>query len=475
MKQLVFVSVLAFLFQDLKAQTEQDTTTVFKFDEFYALVLSNHPVVKQAELLPQQAAQEIRLARGSFDPKLEGSWSFKDFDETEYYNILDVSLKIPLWFPVDPKVGVERNRGTYLNRERTISDATNNRQIYAGVSVPIGQGLFIDQRRATVRQARLMQDMAEADQIKEINKILLTAAKDYWEWYYAYNNYVLMQQSITIAQDIYDRTKMAFDYGEAAAMDTVQARITLLQRITALQQANIDRIRASLALSVHLWDLNGAPLDLEDNVRPEELPLTDFRRDVLNQLVELARQNHPEIRKIDLKNRSLLVDRDLARENLKPRLDFNYYLLDQPFDPQGEQNNFMISDNYKLGVDFAFPIFLRKERAKLNQTRLKLTDNRFERDFVEREIINSINGQFNAVLTTAEILRQQQEMVNNYQLILDAERLNLENGESDLFEINVQIEKLIESQSKLLKLRSTYQKDIATLYWAAGIENLGLQ
>ena len=474
MKWLVLSSLLIVFFQNVKAQVAQDTT-VLGFDEYYRIVLSNHPVVKQAELLTQQAAQEIRLARGGFDPKLEGSWSFKDFNDDEYYNILDVSLKVPVWFPIDPKVGVERNRGQYLNNERFISDDTNNRQIYAGVSVPIGQGLFIDQRRATVRQAQLMQDMAEADQVKEINKVLLTAAKDYWEWYFAYNNYLLMQRSITIAQDIYDRTKMAFEYGEAAAMDTVQAKITLLQRITAFQEANIERIKASLRLSLNLWDLNGAPLELEDNVRPQEIDFAAFDRDLLDQLVELARLNHPEILKLDLKNRSLLVERDLARENLKPRLDVNYFLLDQPISPGGEQNGIVVSDNYKVGVDFAFPIFLRKERAKLNQTRLKLTDNRFQRDFVEREIINDINGQFNAVLTTEVILAQQEQMVNNYEIILQAEQLNLENGESDLFEINVQIENLIDSQSKLLKLRSDYQKNIMNLYWAAGIENLGLQ
>lgn len=475
MKWLVLLSIFIVFFQKIQAQQEPDTTTVLEFDEYYRLVLANHPVVKQAELLTQQAAQELRLARGGFDPKLEGSWSFKDFNETEYYNILDVSLKIPVWFPIDPKVGVERNRGTYLNRERFISPDTDNRQIYAGISVPIGQGLFIDQRRATMRQAQLMQDMAEADQVKEINKILLTAAKDYWEWYFAYNNYVLMQRSITIAQDIYDRTKMAFEYGEAAAMDTVQAKITLLQRVTAFQEANIERIKASLRLSLNLWDPNGAPLDLEDNVRPEDMDFSAFNRDLLDQLVEMARQNHPEILKLDLKNNSLMVERDLARENLKPRLDVNYFLLDQPISPGGEQNGIAVGDNYKVGVDFAFPIFLRKERAKLNQTRLKLTDNRFQRDFVEREIINDINGQFNAVLTTEIIMAQQEEMVNNYEVILQAEQLNLENGESDLFEINVQIEKLIDSQSKLLKLRSDYQKNIMNLYWAAGITNLGLQ
>ena len=455
------------------AQDETDSTVVLKFDEFYSLVLNNHPIVQQAQLLTDQAAQEVRMARGGFDPKLEGIWDFKDFKEQEYYNLLDVSLKIPTWFPIDPKFGVERNRGVFVNPENSIPPENNNRQVYAGIAIPLGKGLFIDERRATVKQALIFQDMAEAEQIKEINKVLLTAAKDYWEWYYSYNRYLLMQQSIALAQDIFDRTKLAFTYGEAAVIDTVQAKITLLKRITDFQQADIDRKVAAFTLSNHLWSPEEAPLELADNVRPEEIPIEALNENLLTELVQLARVNHPELRKLRLKNESLLIDRNMAMESLKPKLDLNYYLLNQPLDPQGESSSITLQDNYKLGVNFSFPIFLRKERGKLKQTKYKIIGNNYQQDFTERQIINDINGQFNAVTNTRNILTQQQQMVDSYQLILQAERLNLQNGESDLFKINIQIDKLIESQSKLLKLKSTYQKSIAQLYWAAGIANLG--
>ncbi|MEQ8924811.1 MAG: TolC family protein [Fulvivirga sp.] len=465
--------LLLFISFRLSVFGQSDTTVVLTFDEYYSLVINNHPIVKQSELLTADAAMELRLARGSFDPKLEGNWNFKEFKDSDYYNKLDVSLKIPTWFPINPVVGVERNLGDNLNPENFISETTDYQQVYAGVSVPIGQGLFIDQRRATIRQAQLLQEMAEAEQIKAINKILLTATKDYWEWYFAYNNYELLQRSIVLAQDIFDRTKMAHDFGEASPIDTVQAKINLLNRITAMQQANVDRIKAGLNLANHLWTANGAPLELELNVIPEQPMVNMLSATLLSELLSLALENHPELRKLDLKNQSLMVDRRLARENIKPKLNLNYYLLDQPFDYEGNSNDIIFDENYKVGVEFAFPIFLRKERAKLSQTNIKLEQNSFQLDFTERQVMNDINAQYNEAVTTASILQQQQEMVNNYELLLTAERLNLENGESDLFKLNVQMDKLIESQSKLLKLKSNYQKDVATLYWAAGVSNLG--
>lgn len=470
MKRLILLALTLFLSLRGYAQTD---SIVFTFDEYYSLVLNNHPIVKQAELLTSSAEQEVRLARGAFDPKLEGSWDFKEFKDSDYYNKLDVSLKIPTWFPVNPVVGVQRNLGEYLDPENYIAEGTDYQQVYAGISVPLGQGLFIDKRRATLQKAKLLQSMAEADQVKEINKILLTATKDYWEWYFAYNNYVLLQRSIALAQDIFDRTKMAHDYGEASPIDTVQAKINLLNRITAMQQARLESIKAGLNLSNHLWTSEGAPLELDENAIPEQPLVNTLDSELLAQLLNLALENHPELRKLNLKNESLIVERRLARENIKPKLNLNYYLLDQPFDYRGTSNDLILDENYKVGVEFALPILLRTERANLKQTNIRIEQNNYQLDFAERQVINDINGQFNAATTTASILQQQEQMVANYELLLGAERLNLENGESDLFKLNVQMDKLIESQSKLLKLKSTYQKDVATLYWAAGVSNLG--
>jgi outer membrane protein TolC len=118
------------------------------------------------------------------------------------------------------------------------------------------------------------------------------------------------------------------------------------------------------------------------------------------------------------------------------------------------------------------PILIRKERAKLAQTKIKIKGTEYERTQAEREIINEINATFNVLVNTNNIIGQQNSMAQNYDRLLRAEIINLENGESDLFKINIQQEKLIQSQSKLLKLMADYEKMKATLYWAAGVRNL---
>ncbi len=453
---------------------EESRDVVLTFDDYYYLVLTNHPLVRQAYLLEDFALEELRLARGNFDPKLRFNWMGKDFKDTEYYNLLDATVKIPTWFPVDPVIGFERNRGQYLNPENFISESTSNQQLYAGVSLPVGRGLFIDNRRAMVKQARLFVELNKAQQISAVNKVLLQAAKDYWDWYFAHRNYILMEQSIDLASDIFTRTKLAYEFGEVAAIDTVQAKIVLLNRQAAFQRANMEKAQAMLTVSNHLWDESGRPLELLENIIPGEAVHYEPESEMLQSLLTLAMENHPEIRKLEVKGDQLEVDRKLASENLKPRLNLNYYWLDQPLDTQGDWTGFGFETNYKFGVDFEFPLFLRKERGKLNQTRLKQQENAFQTDFKTWEILNEVNSEFAVLVNTDLLIDQQESMVENYQLLLQAEQLNLANGESDLFRINIQLDKLIDSETKLLKLRSTYQKSLATLYWQAGLANLAL-
>jgi outer membrane protein TolC len=466
----ILVTAVFFASHTMSAQSSMDsifvlndTIQTLSLDEFYKVVLNNHPVVKQANLLNEMAQQEIRLARGNFDPKLASSFNTKEFEDKTYYSKLDANLTYPTWFPVNPKVGYQRNVGELVNNEDVID---GERQLYAGVSIPIGRGLFTDERRTAVRQAKLFTDIATADQVKIINKILLDAAKDYWQWYNAYYQYRLSNQAVVIAQEIFTRTKVTMEQGEAAEIDTVQAKITFQTRLVDRQEALLNFLNTSILISNYLWDAEGNPLQLEGSVAPIATvgDMAFLQNELLENLVLQAKQNHPDLIKLSVKLNQLELERSLAREFLKPQLDLNYFMLSQP----GGLSELDPLNDYKVGVDFSFPLFLRKERSKVALAKLKIENTTYQRSQAEREIINQINSTFNEVRNTRLIVLQQDEVVRLYDRLLAAEMLNLENGESDLFKINIQQEKLLQAQSKLLKLTSDIQKQKALLYWAAG-------
>lgn len=451
-----------------------ETTQAFTLDNLFAVVLTHHPMVKQANLLPESAAQELRQARGSFDPKLESSYAGKEFQDKEYYAKWAATLSIPVWFPVDPKIGFEQNEGTNINPESFIPSADGYQQWVTSIRLPVGRGLFTDDRRTAIKQARLFQEIAEAEQIKQINKLLLEAAKDYWQWYFSYYNYRLLDGNTKIAAEVLERVRLNSSLGEASSLDTIQAKITWQQRRVDRQEAFLEFINQSIRISNYLWDAQELPVQLAASVVPvlesDMQVMPDRRR--LEELCQLVRQNHPDLRKLNLKLDQLEVDRKLGAEYLKPRFDITYGLINQPIGPSMTSSSFTPGSDYKLGADFSIPLFLRKERSKLAQTKLKIRSTQLERSQAERDILNQLERVANQLENTRLIIEQQSEMAENYKRLLTAELLNLQFGESDLFKINVQQEKVIQSLGKLVKLRSEYEKMKATLYWAAGIKNL---
>lgn len=439
-----------------------DSLNSFSLDNFYQIILKNHPVVSQAELLNEIARQELRYARGNFDPKLVANADHKQFDDKVYYTKVDAGLSLPTWFPVNPKVGYQNHSGALLNAEEGIP---GEEQIYAGVSIPIGKGLITDERRIAVRQAEQMKSIAEADRVKIINKILLDAAKDYWHWFFSFHQFKLIEQNVTLSKQILERTRLSARQGEASGIDTIQASINLQSRLVELQEASVTRLNAELQLSNYLWSDDKEPVLLQPS-RPvmTRLDSADIDNTTLDSLVSAAAANHPELASIAAKINQAELEKSLAREMLKPQLDLNYYALSQPT----ASRTFDLRNDYKWGVDFSIPVFLRKERSKLALADAKITSARLQKLQSQREIANRIRMQFNQYQNSKKIITQQRSIADLYEKLVSAELTNLENGESDLFKINVQQEKLIQAQVKLLKSHSELQKEKASLFWAAG-------
>ncbi len=443
-------------------QLPSDTTSL-GIDAFYRRILDHHPLVLQARLLSDQAKQEIRLARGSFDPKLEASWATKEFQDKRYFNTVQGLLSLPTRSPLTPKIGFEQRTGQLLDPSEKIP---GDQQVSAGISVPLGRGLLTDERRTALKQAQLMTTMLEAEQVKLVNKLLLEAATTYWTWYYRYQSFLLFDRASVLAKEIFDRVKLNSTQGEASVLDTVQASITWQMRMVERQEAVLQLQNARIAVSNFIWEDGLQPLDLSPDALPV-LSAADGRIDneELGRLTDLAMENHPELVKLRTKIDQLQLEQALAREFLKPRLDLNYAMLRQPstsewFDPKND---------YKMGLDLSMPLFLRKERAKLRMTGLKIENSTFELNQEQRDIRNDIQKIFNELMNVSAVLGRQQAMADSYERLMEGELLNLSNGESDLFKINIQQEKLLQAREKLIKLQAEYRKQKAYLYWAAGL------
>jgi outer membrane protein len=444
----------------------QQASTMLSYPDFYEVVIEHHPVVKQAGLLPQEAQAELLQAKGGFDPKLGVVFDRKAFKGADYYNRFDGVIKVPSWIG-DLKMGYENNSGGKLRSEES------PQLLYAGITVPIGQGLVIDARRNTLRQAQLFQQIAQAEQVKLINKVVFSAAKDYWEWYYVYQQYEQFRIGYELARVRFEGIRRRAQLGDLAAVDSTEAKIVMQDRLVMLSQAEVELQNMRLIVSNYLWDANGQPRELGTEVVPQYRRDANVTAETLQTLLSRARQQHPEILKFDFKIKQLGFEERFRREMLKPQIDFTFNFLSEPLKVQTDGiANAFLTNNHKFNVTLSQPLFLRKERGKLQQVRIKQRDALYGRQQTSREISNAVQAAYNEVRAIERQIVVQTDAVRNQEILLSAEQRKFDIGETTVFLVQTRETKLIEMRVKLAAMQAKYEKAVASLLYESGISAL---
>jgi outer membrane protein TolC len=159
---------------------------------------------------------------------------------------------------------------------------------------------------------------------------------------------------------------------------------------------------------------------------------------------------------------------------LKPTLNANFNLIADSFSskPGSAYENSFSTNNHKVGFEFSMPLFLRKERGKLQQIRIKQQSTGFELTLARREIMNDVYSAYNDVKNYERQLKIQQDAAQNQSLLTKAEQRKFDIGESTLFLINTRESKLIDMKIKVESLKSKYEKALANLAYTAGLTEL---
>ncbi|MDR6734351.1 MULTISPECIES: TolC family protein [unclassified Sphingobacterium] len=468
---LIFIVLYVFLCHLLPAQEKENTARkTFTLDDMEELLMANHPIVKQVNLLSETAKVQVMQALGKFDPTINASFKNKHFGNKEYYNEWNSELKIPLWLAgADLKIAYDRNVGDYTNPQ----SRTNNAGLSAvGLSIPLGQGLIIDSRRNTLQQAKAMIRYLEGEKIKQINSIWFQAVSDYWNWYFAYQQYQFLLEGVKLADQRFKAISEQTALGDKPVIDSVEAYVVVKERWIELSKYEAELKNARIMLSNHLWNDQQFPVELPDYAVPHkaagEILLPDNK--VIHALLDSAKIAHPELIKLASKNQQLEFEERYRKEMLKPKLTVSGTLISNrrsfnDFIPPQYDFNWQ---NYKLGFEFAFPLFIRSERGKLKEVRIKLDQLHYEQVVTERNIYNDVIRKYNELTAYSTQFELHALNVSNQERLLKGELNKFELGESTLFVVNSRESKLIEMRIKQEKLFTDFRKALAELYYKAG-------
>ena len=429
----------------VEKQTLLDSTQIvaLSFEEYLGYVKKYHPLMKQANLRLTQGEAKLLKARGGFDPKIAVDYDRKKFKGTEYYDILNATFKIPTWYGLDFKAKFEENTGKYLDPSLTVPEGG----LYsAGVSISLAQGLLINERMAALKKGRFFLQQSKADRDLLLNNLVFDASIAYFKWLEAANELKIYENFSENTRTRLAAVKRSVEEGDIAAIDSIEARISLRNRNLNLEAAKLKIKKASLKASNYLW-INDIPLILEENVRPRqpsvkvlETVLTirqmDDERDVVAE--------HPKIKSLDAKIEGLKVSRNLKRNKLLPKVDLEYNFLSADADRLASFS----AANYKAYVNVSVPIFLRKERGDVKLADFKLQDAKFARRAKQLSLKNKIDAvyaEISSLDTQGGLIKN---LIDDYATMVNAEERKFFMGESSVFLINSREQKLLNAQLK---------------------------
>jgi outer membrane protein TolC len=445
----------------------QDSLIVLGQDWFVAMVLNYHPVARQSELILETGEFGLKKARGKFDPYLFANMDEKQFEEREYFSILGTGLKVPTWFGVDVKFGYDRNSGYYLNPENNIPV---NGLLYGGISVPLGEGLFIDERRKIVRQAKLFSEYTRVEQTRILNDLLLDALEGYWNWVRAYNQLLIYRDFVDLALERFYGIRESYNQGDLPAIDTLEAYIQVQNRRIGENQSLIEYQKATLDLSNFLWFDNDIPLEISEGLVPPRM--NDVSADAgitqenLNAVLQGIENNHPELQLYEYKLADLQIEQAWKREKIKPTINLNYNFLNDAQNPGFEGLGF---NDYKWGLEFSMPLLFRSEVGDLRLTQIKMKEAEFGRSQKSLEITNKVLAFYQQLQNLVDQVNLYGENVVNYERLLQGERRKFEEGESSLFLINSREVSFIDAQIKQLDIKTKTRVTWLSYFWASGI------
>jgi outer membrane protein TolC len=442
---------------------QKDST--IQLEKFLDLIRAEHPKALIAELQIDKGDAYLMKAKGHFDPKLSSGFGNKQFGGTHYYSYSSSRLSWQSPLALKLEGGYDRSGGVFLNPQNKVP---KDGLMVAGISVPLGQGLFIDQARADLKQARYYQNITKAYRLLHYNELIFKGTSVYLDWLKAFNAMKVYESAYTISLQRFQQVKQSVILGDLPAIDTVEAGMQVQNRLLKLLDARLALKNAKLRASTFVWENGATQLDRFEQTMPVN-PLESVTTQVepIVQNLDSFIGNHPKLNALTARLNQLDVEERWKKEQLKPDVDIKYQPIAEAM--TGEGMAAFSSSNYQWGLGVAFPLFLRKERGALELVRIEQQETELSRSNQQNELMMESIAALNALRTYTQQLDGAAIIVDSYFQILRGERMKFQTGESSLFMINSREINYINAQIKLIELDIEARKAANVLFYDLGM------
>ena len=325
----------------------------------------------------------------------------------------------------------------------------------------------------------------------QVTQVILDVEAAYWNLAESIAQLEVAEESLDLAKQLHEQNQIRVEVGTLAPLELVQSEAGVASREVDIIRAraaigdrsDVLRRLMNLERDGDLWSL---PIDPTSD--PFEQPETVG----LDEAIEIALENRPELQQQELAIRNREIDVDYFKNQRKARLDFagTYGLngvggdvTDPDFPSEGDYLDAMDQilnadfDGWRVALNFAFPV--QNRTAKANSA---IADVNYERAVavqkdVELGVITEVRRVARALeaaaeqVESAEVSRRLEE--KNY----EAEQKRYDNGMSTSFQVLQIQEDLSTARSRYVDAVAAYRRALALHYQSIGklIEESGVE
>ncbi len=431
----------------------------FSLQAFLQIVEKNYPKLLSADA-ERRISRAKRLEKsGAFDPVLNHVSEYLRIQDTFQAGVVKNAIHNESKLDLLTRSGVKLFAGARLNPNDTKTPFVptgRSGEYYAGMTVPLLRGLKINEKIAAEQQAKLGEPLA--DQTFGYNRleVLLKAAATYWEWVGAKARIDVANNLLSIAEARVDQITQRVQKGDSPALDITESEQEIHRRQATLIKTQREYQKASLSLSVFLWDESGNSKSLPGL---QDVPTLTPQPSILSdaEWMEGRRKAltlRPELKRIGIEREQVKVDLRLAKNLLLPAIDM--------YASQGADTGVNgIGAVVRGGVAMSVPLRQRTARGQIQAFQLKLEKLNFDEKFEKQRIQAEVDDTVSAINTSYERYNATAVEVKKAKDVESGERMRFAAGDSTLFLVNQRERTTLEAQLRMVEIHVEYLQALA--------------
>jgi outer membrane protein TolC len=324
--------------------------------------------------------------------------------------------------------------------------------------------------------------------VQEVHRTIQSVANAYWALLEAQYQLDVAQQAHDLAQQLHEQNRIRVDVGTLAPLELVQSEAGVATRDeeiilaeAAVQQAE-DDLRQLLNLEHgELW---ATPIELDPEDQRDPVAVD------LQEAIDLALRERPEIAQQRLALESLLVEQGYFRNQRLPQVDlqvrygFNglggdvterdfftgeiLSMTEGSYDDALDQISGGDFEGWRVGVNVSYPLRNRAAKAESAIADLALDRGEARLAEIELQVTAEVRRAVRALETAAKAIASAEASRRLQERNLEAEQKRYDNGLSTSFQVLEIQEDLASARSREIAAHASYQRALVEFWRTVG-------